>query len=161
MKKGFWEDFELNKEEYEDADWWFLDGQNGIEGELDGKGYNLFGFLHGDCSVFAQYLKGKYNYSVEAVFQGGQLVHMYCVEQASDGRKIYVDVRGKIDDWDVFIQEFVDDGLLDTTGNLDIRHYSHIPEKYTDQTEGKKALSFCESADRAYRYWEPEILRTA
>ncbi len=124
MENGFWEEYSSVLEDDPEADWAFLDvldsGQTDVDSEhFSGRKINAYDFLHGDCVAFAQYLNEKYGYEVEIAYQRdddeedspARIVHAYCIAKASDGKDVYVDVRGANSDWDEFMREFYDQGL--------------------------------------------------
>ena len=118
-------------------------------------------FLHGDCNIFAQYLHKKYGYRVEAVFEDcgdgekPKLVHMYCKYEPEPGYKVYVDVRGKCNDFDLFMKEFYDNGLWGNDNYTVIREYDDIPEDCRTDEEDLWRLEAAEKTDAVYGYYDP------
>ena len=153
----FWNDFDILEKETDPddyVDWWFLVSENGAEAELKEPlkeaNMTLYDFLHGECTIFAQYLKNTYGYTCEAVFEYGRLVHMYCMDD--DGN--YLDIRGKCDDWDKFMQDFYDLGMYDNADSVRFKTYKRVPGKYSDRTKDKRFLKLCKKIDKAYGYWK-------
>lgn len=146
-----WETIEEDESGYKD--WAFLENEAGAEGELqeDFKNLkiNLYTFLHGECTIFSQYLKNKYGYKCQAIFEYNRLVHMYCI----DNKGSYIDIRGRCDNFDKLMKDFYDLGMYDNMDDISFKTYKIIPGKYSDRSEGKKYLKLCEKIDKAYGYW--------
>lgn len=102
MNYGFYTDLEELREEYEDADWGFL------ENEISYKELTPHDFLHGYCFEFARHLHELYGYQVECIYgEDGSLIHAYCVIE-KDSKPLFIDIRGCTDDWEDFTEEFAD-----------------------------------------------------
>ena len=126
MRNGFWLELdELRKENPEDDyDFSFMENYTLKDNKL-----NAFDFLHGFCNEFADYLHEKYGYSVEAVREYGNLIHMYCTAEI-DGETHFIDIRGICDDWDEFMQEFTDAGLWENMDRTRYLEYEKVPRKH-------------------------------
>lgn len=149
MKTGFWEDYEEYREEEGEADWAFLDGNDvdvvcdmNIGDEIFHRRYNAYDFLHGCCTAFAQYLNETYGYDIEIIYQRyddeedssktAQVVHAYCI--TPEGH--YVDIRGVCDNWEEFIQDFIDTGLWDNDDYSFEQTYKEMPEDLKTSPDG-------------------------
>ena len=108
MQKGFWEEYQDMLEDYPDTEWGYLEGH--CDDAYDFK-FGPYNYLHGLCDAFAQALHEKYGYPLQYVISHEseddpvELIHAYCVVER-DGKAFYVDIRGVIDDYDEFIEEF-------------------------------------------------------
>lgn len=91
MKKGYWEQIKD-----------ISDAQDELEKKCNGARRNAYSFLHGFCDTFAKALHDKYNYDIQIITdKDNNLIHAYCVKD-----NFYIDIRGIIDDFEIFIQEF-------------------------------------------------------
>ena len=120
--------------------------------------YSLMDFLYGDCNIFAQYLHKRYKYEMEAVylddgFGGKQLIHMYCVSRNEDGRKIYIDCRGKCDSFPALMQEFEDAGLWSSDEPYIIKRYKRMPKAHKTAEEDAWRLHFAKLADESLSWY--------
>ena len=123
--------------------------------------FNPHRFLHGDCNIFAQYLHKRYGYKVEAVFEDcgdgekPKLVHMYCKYEPEPDYTIYVDVRGKCNDFDLFMKEFYDSALWGNDDYTVIREYDEFPKDFRTSEEDQWRLEAAEKIDMGYGYYAP------
>lgn len=110
MHNGFYSELDELLNEGEDADFGFMENEVlGKDIKYDGRTFSAFNFLHGFCNVFAQILNEKYGYSVECIYnEAGRLVHCFCIDD-SNGKLVFIDVRGKTDDYFEFVSEFEDE----------------------------------------------------
>ncbi len=105
---GFWNELiDIRKSIDPCADFSFLENEMTL---MDGfKRYTVYDFLHGSCVYFAQYLHDMYGYEMEHILDDdGKLCHAYCKKQADNGKTLFIDVRGAIDDFNMFMEEFED-----------------------------------------------------
>lgn len=120
--------------------------------------YEICDFLHGSCNIFAQCLNKTYNYPIEAIYENNQLIHMYCVDDSDPENRIYIDVRGKCNDFDYFMKEFYDNGLYN--GALCkkklYKSVKDIPK--TEQLKNKTEMDYIQYAEqiiKEYNYYQP------
>ena len=142
MHNGFYTELDIIKKDSddEDLDFSFMEEENCFDEDLITdlikenpdvrenyiEGFNLYDFLHGSCDVFAKALSDINGLSISAIYEPDEdatgiedypdkyhLVHMYCTTK--DG--YYVDVRGITDNWDEFIKDFIDNGLMNNDDN--------------------------------------------
>ena len=67
---------------------------------------SAYDLLHGFCNVFAKVLNEEFGYRInEITDEYGTLIHFYALGKEK-GRPVYIDVRGKTDDYSEFIEEF-------------------------------------------------------
>ena len=150
---GFWDEYNSILADDPDADWGFL--ENGLKC----RGLTPYSFLHGDCTIFAQYLHDTYGYGVEAVFQEpSQLVHCYCVACTSDNTALYIDVRGACSDYTEFMREYYEAGLWDNDDYSYTLSYDEVPEKYCAPTWGF-AYEAAEAIDKEYGFYRVTDIR--
>ena len=95
---GFWKTYAY----MEKPDWEFLEK---ISYPTSEGPYSAYDFLHGGCDLFSSMLHKIFGYKVLYTYCGDRtLCHSYCV--TDDG--VYVDVRGKQSDLEVFFEDFED-----------------------------------------------------
>ncbi len=124
--------------------------------------YSAYNFLHGDCNIFAQHLNEKYGYQVGALFECNQmreddlnLIHMFCIQQ-QDGQTVYIDVRGKCDDFLTFMKEFYDSGHWSGDNETSMYvTYDMVPEKYQTSSEDIWRLKAAACIDKTKNYYNP------
>ncbi len=124
------------------------------------KSYTAYDFLHGDCNLFAQYLHETYGYKLGAVFETDDdenyhLVHMFCYNKQDDGRTDYIDVRGKCDDFDLFMKEFYDVGLWADDDYTIYNEYDKMPDNYKVSGEDAWRILAAACMDYWYSFYSP------
>ena len=148
MRTGFYRELDDLREEYPEADFGFMENERLSENMVSKlvfksrnsnkvvllsvmNNYSAYNFLHGDCNIFAQALHditGFPIYSIQEPDWNGnyRLVHMYCESESG-----YIDIRGITDDWEEFLAEFKDNGLMnddDTTTIISVKEIKKIKE---------------------------------
>lgn len=173
---GFWEDRKaildgLDEDERPEFDddfcehgFEFMDATSSDIRDIPGyaNDFSAYNFLHGHCNVFAQYLSKKYGYDVEAVYEVNRwdhnrktLVHMYCTYE-KDGKTVYVDIRGKCNDWDLFMKEFYDLGLWENDDDTVFGNYTEVPRRYRAKRSDKWIFAAAAVYDEKYGYYAKE-----
>lgn len=127
LVSGFWKQIE-HPSENSSQDWNFCMKKNVIDFYKDDENesgkvklercISLYDFFHDRSDIFAKMLHDKFGYALKNVYEiqedgSKKLLHSYCeipYEGAKDG-KLYVDARGACDDYGMFIQTFMEDGL--------------------------------------------------
>lgn len=157
MKNGFWNRYEKIKkkargEEKEAVSFAFLKGFTFpvtmyAADYKEAAEFTAYDFLHGDCTVFAQYLSEKYGYNIVADFEWGEdmkepwLIHMYCTHRDRDGNTVYVDVRGKCTDYHEFMDEFFRDGFYGNRERMFREEHTETPDRYRVDKDNWKYLN--------------------
>ena len=145
---GFWTELKELREEYPDSEWGFLENEIQCDG-----GLTPYDFLHGYCNVFAQMLNEKYGYRIEAAYEEpSQLVHCWCVSEAPDGRKAYIDVRGVTTSFDDLMKDF-EDFWTDDEYHYILR-YDRMPDSLSKDGQSN-ALSAARQIEHEYKYYDP------
>lgn len=113
MKNGFYLELEeIRKEDdCEDIIFEFMEmssypdeDPNSIHKEI-----SAYDFLHGFCIEFATLLHETFGYEIECIRDNeNNLVHAYCIIRNENNHNIYIDVRGYTDEYDLFMEEFLD-----------------------------------------------------
>lgn len=151
MKIGFYEELDLLRAEYPDADFGFL------ENVMVADNRNAMNFLHGFCDEFAASLSDIFGYEIECIRHFdeddvvGKLIHVYCVAEIH-GETAYIDVRGITTDPELFFEEFEnevtyyahDDELWDLDGPAVVERWPCKDELFAGDYEGWSDESICQ-----------------
>lgn len=129
-----------------------VDGYDFLDEEFKAYGYTPYNFLHGNCDVFSAYLCSEYGYPVFNILSSnGRLIHSFCDGGTKNGRRVFIDVRGKTNSFQEFIDEFLDEIeclMYPAMSDLNI-----IPVTTMTVDYGCPAYKAAADIVRHFRYW--------